>query len=115
MKLINIIAILFLFCSCKTYNTNRNIIAFSCIKCSGCVTNNLNYIKDHGLDKRFKIIIDTSCYESQMYILHNINFQQMTNSEIEKRFGRFGNFILIDSNGKKTEFLTDMNLTDFVQ
>jgi hypothetical protein len=39
----------------------------------------------------------------------------MTNSEIEKRFGRFGNFILIDSNGKKTEFLTDMNLTDFVQ
>lgn len=114
MKLIRVGILLFLFQSCKSINNPKNIIAFSCMKCSGCVSNNLNYIKEKNLDKRFRIIVDTTCYETQMSILNSIKFEQMSNTEIEKKFGRFGNFILIDSNGKKTEFLTDMNLNNFV-
>lgn len=114
MKLIKIMLLLLLVNSCKSIKSPKNIIAFSCMKCGGCVTNNLNYIKEKNLDKRFAIIVDTNCYETQMNILRLINFQQTSNSEIEKKFGRFGNFILIDSIGRKTEFLTDMNLKDFV-
>jgi hypothetical protein len=39
----------------------------------------------------------------------------MAGPEMEKRFGKFGNFILIDSTGKKTEFMTDMSLKEFLQ
>jgi hypothetical protein len=50
-----------------------------------------------------------------MEILKFINFEQMPSHEIEKKFGRFGNFILIDSLGKKIEFMTDMNLRDYIK
>ncbi|TXH58869.1 MAG: hypothetical protein E6Q89_02830 [Bacteroidia bacterium] len=115
MKLIKLGILLFMFWGCKTNDAKKNIIAFSCIRCNGCVSNNLNYIKEKNLDKTYKIIIDTSCYEEQMNVLNSLIYEQMPNSEIEKKFGRFGNFILIDSVGKKTEFLTDMNIKDFIQ
>jgi len=114
-KAINVVFLLLTVFSCNQKVSYENIIAFSCIKCSGCVTNNLNYIRDRGIYKRFRIIIDTSCYESEMEILKFINFEQMPSHEIEKKFGRFGNFILIDSLGKKIEFMTDMNLRDYIK
>jgi hypothetical protein len=75
----------------------------------------LAYIKERGLDSRYRIIVDTSCYEAQMSLLHSIEYEQMAGPEMEKRFGKFGNFILIDSTGKKTEFMTDMSLKEFLQ
>ena len=115
INLFKTIFLLLFFFSCSQKEGNENIIAFSCLKCSGCVTNNLNYIKDKGLDKRFRIIVDTTCYESQMDILKFINYEQMPNAEIERKFGRFGNFILLNSQGKKIEFMTDMNLRDYIK
>jgi hypothetical protein len=101
--------------SCKLPKKRINIIAFSCMKCAGCVTNNLSYIKQKSLDKRYTIILDTTCYEEQMPIIRDINYLHMQNAEIENVHGRFGNFILVDSSGKKTEFMTDMHLRDIIK
>lgn len=114
--ILNKVGILLIFIiGCKQPTKEVNVIAFSCMKCSGCVTTNLNYIRLQNLDKTFKIILDTNCYESQMKIINEIKYVQMPNSDIEKKYGRFGNFILLDSSGKKTEFMTDMNLNEVIK
>jgi len=39
----------------------------------------------------------------------------MSNDDIQEKFGRFGNFILIDSSGQKIEFMTDMSLSSYIK
>lgn len=39
----------------------------------------------------------------------------LSNMDIENSFGHFGNFIMIDSLGKRTGFMTDVNLSDFIK
>jgi hypothetical protein len=50
-----------------------------------------------------------------MEVVRTIRFRHMESSQIENEFGRFGNFILFDSVGHKTEFMTDMHLRDFIR
>ena len=115
VKLLVIIVICAFLNSCDSRELNRDVIAFSCIKCEGCVENSLIYINKHHLDSRFKIILDTNCYEGQKSLILPLHFTHMDSKDIEKKFGDFGNFILIDSTSHRTEFMTDMNLRDFIE
>jgi hypothetical protein len=112
-KLIIFFAVLVVF-GCSPTPKKSNIIVFSCIKCSGCVENNLNYIIEKRIDLRYKIILDTSCYEEKINILRGFSFTHMSYQTIESTYGQFGNFVLIDSAGKKTEFMTDMHLANYI-
>ena len=105
----------FLLFSCQENEYKKNVIAFNCIRCEGCVIKNLSYIKNNSLHKGYAIILDTNCYYDLMPILKDLDFIQMDNSNIEENFGKFGNFILIDSLSRKTEFYSDMNLVDILE
>jgi len=115
MKYINIFLLLFFCCSCTPAELPRDTLVFSCIKCTGCVVDALRYVDNRELDKSYDIVLDTSCYEEQMEVVRTIRFRHMESSQIENEFGRFGNFILFDSVGHKTEFMTDMHLRDFIR
>lgn len=115
MKSINILFFIVFLFSCTHKPEPKNIIAFSCLKCSGCVENSLNYIREKNIDRRYKIILDSNCLKDNMAILNKIKFDQMSNDDIQEKFGRFGNFILIDSSGQKIEFMTDMSLSSYIK
>ncbi len=104
------IALLVLIVSCNTSN-ERNIIAFSCIYCKGCVLNSHNYISEEQLYLKYKIVLDTTCHNLQGF---SFPVHHMESHDIFQRFGRFGNFILIDSTGHSTVFNSDMLLQDYL-
>ncbi len=115
-----IIALLFMSCNYSSElkdNSigNRNIIAFSCIFCKGCVIDNLNYIDSLKLDTLYTIILDTSCLKNNDIQIPDIKFVQKNSLELEELFGRFGNFLLIDSSGNQKIFNTDENLLQYIQ
>lgn len=104
--------ILIMLIQCKP--DYRNEIIFSCIYCHGCVERALREIEAIGLDENYTIILDTNCYAEMIDTL-KINYIQMTEDQITKRYGRFGNFLAIDSSGRKKTFLTDKDLMrDFI-
>jgi len=112
-KYLLICALLCIFSlNCKPDISKRTIV-FSKVYCKGCIEDAFQYIINRHLDKQYKIVLDSNSYYD---ILPNypIQFTQMSNKKIKNTYGDFGNFILIDSTGKKTEFLTDMKLQDYI-
>lgn len=110
--------IFFALCSfvvgCEEKYAHQKVIVFSRIYCKGCVQNAFKYISEKQLDKRFTIILDSNSYYD-ILPAYTFRYKQMRNEKIKAVFGDFGNFILIDSTGRKIEFLTDMTLQDYIQ
>ncbi|HBG41473.1 MAG TPA: hypothetical protein DEG28_10820 [Porphyromonadaceae bacterium] len=84
--------------------------------CKGCVESALSYIKEKQIDKEYVIYLDSNCLNDyNIFIYKDIKYNQLDNEDLIKRYGEFGNFILIDSLGNTTEFLTDMKLYDLIK
>lgn len=103
------------YCKNPEQKPKTNTIVFSCIYCKGCVENNVRYIIEKQLDRKYTIIADTNCFKQDPQILKGLHVFYMDKSKIKNEYGEFGNFILLDSTGNRTEFLTDMHLNQFIR
>jgi len=114
-----IATLLLIHCKNKT-ETNKmetNKIVISCLFCKGCVQSNLKYIKEKRIDLKTEIILDSTCIGFKEFkpILRDLKFKHLPSVEIEERYGVIGNFILIDSIGRRVDFKTDMHLEDYIK
>lgn len=103
---------------CSTSEQKEKAIIFSCMICKGCVVNNIKYILENQLDINYTIYIDSTCAayhnESLQSLVKKLKYTHMSAAEMERYYGVFGNFILLDSIGGRTEFTTDMHLRDYI-
>lgn len=114
MKLYKYLIILFFLSSC--HENSKNKIVFSCILCKGCVQNNLEFIIKNKLYERYEVILDTNCLNNNnIENYKQTKFKHLSFDEIKQKYGEFGNFILIDKDGKKTEFMTDMSISEYIK
>lgn len=110
--LLSVLLIVLVNNGCKI-KKHENEIVFSCIYCKGCVLRQLDFIKNESLDKKYKIILDTTCIKPLVREL-NFKYTQKDNEQIFQTYGEFGNLLYFDSKGKKIELMTDMNLSEIV-
>lgn len=95
--------------------SEKNKIIISSMYCEGCVIDAFNDIRNHNLDKRFDIILDTNFIEKSKINYKDINIKHTPVDEIFKKYQRFGNIMVIDEKGVKTILLTDQSLKDYIQ
>lgn len=110
-KVSKIVFLILIVSSCNT-TKEQNVIAFSCIYCRGCVSSAFSYISEKDLFYNYQIVMDTTCHSPKYF---NFPVHHMESKDMFKKFGRFGNFILIDSLGDLTVFNSDMRLQDYLQ
>lgn len=94
-------------------NSPKRTIVFSCINCHGCILKSLAYIKNNRIDTLYEIILDAQCFQ-KINDLNNLKFIDMSQSKISKKFNEFGNILIFDKNGVRTELHTDMKIEDYI-
>lgn len=123
MKTISIFFLVFflLITSCgkqKPTQIPTHAIVLSCMVCTSCVKTNLEFVLQHHIDEKYNVILDSVCYsyhyEALLPLIRQINFNQKPMIEIEKEYGTFSNFVLIDSIGQRIEFRNEMHLKDYI-
>jgi hypothetical protein len=91
-----------------------NQIVFSCSDCRR-IQVNARYIADKKLDRRYKIIMDTTCERKMDSLSGKVHITYLTKQEIQKEFGEFSTFLFIDSTGKRIEAADGADLRQYIR
>lgn len=85
--------------------TKKNLILFHCYHCKGCVSRALSDIVFYKYDSTYQIILDSTCFTA-FSIIGQIKFKQLSQIEIDRKYGEFANIRIYDGIGNKVNLNT---------
>jgi len=106
------IILLYYLLSSGCKEAEPHIVIF-CQHCKGCVQNALLDIEENELDKKFKIYTDSNCIDSRD-LLQKIQFVQLDDEELHRKFGDFVNIGISLSDEDLKILKTNERLTDYL-